>query len=102
LSGKISFVYALEQVFLRLRGGLMEVLLVFENMAGARHRETLKFPTRNRIETIKRVAKHLANRGDVETMDKLRLRVEEHTELKDDPVLRRLLISEFKFYRDEE
>ncbi len=94
--------YALEQVFLQLRGGLMEVLLVFENIAGARHRETLKFPTRNRIETVRRVAKHLANRGDVESMDKLRLRVEEHSELKDDPALRRLLVSEFKFYREEE
>jgi hypothetical protein len=79
----------------------MEVLLVFENIAGARHRETLKFPTRNRIETVRRVAKHLANRGDVETLDKLRLRVEERSELKDDPVLRRLLMSEFKYHRED-
>lgn len=93
--------YALEQVFLQLRGGLMEVLLVFENIAGARHRETLKFPTRNRIDTVRRLAKHLASRNDVEGMEKLRLRVEERSELKDDPALRRLLISEFKFYRDE-
>jgi hypothetical protein len=91
--------YALEQVFLQLRGGLMEVLLVYENIAGARHRETLKFPTRNRIETVRRLAKHLATRGDVDDLSKLRLRVEEHRDLKDDPALRRLLVSEFKNYR---
>jgi hypothetical protein len=94
--------YALEQVFLQLRGGLMEVLLVFENIAGARHRETLKFPTRNRVETVRRLAKHLANRGDVEDMSKLRLRVEEHRDLKDDPALRRLLVSEFKNYQRDD
>lgn len=85
-----------------MRGGLMEVLMVFENLAGARHREILKFPTRNRVETIRRLARHLAARGDITHMDKLRLRIEERNTLKDDPVLRRLLVSEFKFHREDD
>ncbi|MGL4611658.1 MAG: hypothetical protein ACRCYY_18600 [Trueperaceae bacterium] len=88
--------YGLEQIFLRLRGGLMEVLLVLEDISGARTRETLKFSTRNGVETVRRLAKHLANRGDVDALKKLRLRVEERGELKDDEALRRLFLSEFR------
>jgi hypothetical protein len=96
------FMYSLEQVFLRLRGGLMEVLLVLEDISGARTRETLKFPTRNGVETVRRLAKHLVNRGDVEDLKKLRLRVEERGELKDDEGLRRLLLSEFRYHRKQD
>jgi hypothetical protein len=93
--------YGLEQVFLRLRGGLMEVLIVLEDISGARTRETLKFPTRNGVETVRRLAKHLATRGDVNDMKKLRLRVEERGELKDDEPLRRLFLSEFRYHRKD-
>ncbi len=93
--------YGLEQIFLRLRGGLMEVLLVLEDMSGARTRETLKFPTRNGVETVTRLAKHLANRGNVTELKKLRLRVEERGELKDDEPLRRLFLSELHYHRKD-
>lgn len=87
--------YALEQLFLRLRGGQMEVLMVLENPAGARHRETLTFPTRNTVETARRTAKHLVQKGQVTNVAKVRVRREERGELKDDDALRRLFISEF-------
>jgi hypothetical protein len=93
--------YGLEQIFLRLRGGLMEVLLVLEDISGARTRETLKFPTRNGVETVRRLAKHLATRGDVDALKKLRLRVEERGELKDDEPLRRLFLSELCYHRKD-
>lgn len=93
--------YGLEQIFLQLRGGLMEVLLVLEDISGARTRETLKFPTRNGVETVRRLAQHLANRGNVDALKKLRLRVEERGELKDDEPLRRLFLSEFSYHRKD-
>lgn len=87
--------YSLDQLFLRLRGGHMEVLMVLENPAGARHRETLTFPTRNTVETVRRTAKHLVQKGQVTSVQKVRLRREERGELIDDDALRRLFISEF-------
>ena len=90
--------YSLEQLFLRLRGGHMEVLMVLENPAGARHRETLTFPTRNTVETARRTAKHLVHKGQVTSVSKVRVRREERGELKDDDALRRLFISEFDTY----
>jgi hypothetical protein len=94
-------VYALEQVFLRLRGGQMEVLLVLENLAGARHRETLTFPTQNPIEAARRSAKHLAQQGDVNDIGNLRLRIERSGVLKDDPSLKRLFAAEFEEQRGD-
>lgn len=94
--------YTLEQVFLKLRGGQLELLLVFENMAGARHRETLTYPTRNTIEAVRRAARHLAYRGDVERVRGLRLRREERGELKDDSSLKRLFEDEFEEHAEED
>ena len=94
--------YTLEQVFLKLRGGQLELLLVFENIAGARHRETLTYPTRNTIEAVRRTAKHLAYRGDVERVKGLRLRREERGLLKDDSSLKRLFENEFEEYAGDE
>ena len=94
--------YSLDQLFLQLRGGHLQVLLVLENSAGARHRETLSFPTRNTVEAVRRVAKHLAYRGDVEAVRGVRLRREERSVLKDDDALRRLFISEFEQHAGED
>lgn len=91
-----------DQVFLRLRGGQSEVLLVLENIAGARQRETLTYPTRNSIEAIRRAAKQLAFRGSITDVSKLRFRREEKGELKDDAELKRLFISEFNFHSESD
>lgn len=94
--------YTVDQVFLQLRGGRLELLLVLENSAGARHRETLTFPTRNTTEAVQRAAKHLAYRGDVSSVSGARLRREQRGELKDDPSLQRLFVSEFQSHKDSE
>lgn len=93
---------SVQQIFLQLRGGHFEVLLVLENLAGATYRETLRFPTRNTVEVIRQVAKQLAYRGTVTEVDNLRLRVETRGELRDDSALRRLFISEFHHHFDSE
>ncbi len=91
-----------DQVFFRLRGGHSELLLVLENFAGARQRETLTYPTRNPIEAVRRAAKHLAYRGDIEAVKGTRFRREERGELKDDGELKRLFVSEFAFHFEED
>jgi hypothetical protein len=93
---------SVQQLFLRLRGGHLEVLLVLENIAGATYRETLRFPTRNTVDVIRQVAKQLAYRGTVTEVDNLRLRVETRGVLKDDVALKRLFISEFHHHCDGE
>lgn len=93
---------SVQQLFLRLRGGHLEVLLVLENVAGATYRETLRFPTRNTVDVIRQVAKQLAYRGTVTEVDNLRLRVETGGALKDDAALKRLFISEFHHHFDGE
>ena len=92
----------LDQAFLRLRGGQLEFLFVLENLAGARHRETLTFPTRNTIEAVRRAAKHLAYRGDIEDVTRVRLRREERGVLKDDASLQRLFVGEFAKHSEED
>ncbi len=94
--------YTVDQVFLQLRGGQLELLLVLENIAGARHRETLTFPTRNTIEAVKRAAKHLAYRGDVTSVNGARLRREQRGILKDDASLQRMFINEFARHYEED
>ena len=91
-----------DQVFLKMRGGHMELLLVFENLAGARQRETLRYPTQNAIEAVRRAAKQLAYRGTIHTVKNTRFRREEHGELKDDGELRRLFISEFEYHAEDD
>jgi hypothetical protein len=93
---------SVDQVFLRLRGGHSEILLVFENLAGARQRETLTYPTQNSIEAVRRVAKQLAYRGTIESVKNTRFRREERGELKDDAELKRLFISEFESHIERE
>ena len=95
--------YSVDQVFVRLRGGQLELLLVLENAAGARHRETLTFPTQNTIEGVRRGAKHLAYRGDIESVDGVRLRLEKRGgELKDEPSLKRIFINDFLDHSEDD
>lgn len=90
----------LEQVFVRPRGAGLELLLVLENAAGARFRETLQIPTRDASEAVRRAARHLAARGDVEDVGRLRLRVERGGALEDDGALERAFIAVFERHRD--
>ena len=94
--------YTVDQVFVQMRGGRLELLLVLENIAGARHRETLSFPTRNTIEAVQHAAKHLASRGDIDGVSGVRLRREQRGELKDDISLRRLFVNEFQLYSEKD
>lgn len=94
--------YRLEQVFLRSRGGQLELLLVLETLAGARLRETLRFPTRDARAAVRQAAKHLARRGEVEDLSRLRLRVERGGRLTDDDGLRREFVSAFEGFVDRE
>ena len=93
--------YTLEQAFLKMRAGQLEFLLVFENAAGARHRETLTYPTRNSIEAVRRAAKHLAYRADVAGVKGVRFRREERGELKDDASLKRIFENEFEAHAED-
>ncbi|CAN5759333.1 hypothetical protein BH24DEI2_BH24DEI2_23100 [soil metagenome] len=94
--------YTVDQVFVQMRGGSLELLFVLENFAGARHRETLAFPTRNTIEAVERAAKHLAYRGDVRSVTGARLRREQRGELKDDPSLQRMFVNAFETHAENE
>lgn len=76
--------------------------MVFENPAGARQRETLTYPTQNTIEAVRRAAKHLAYRGDIDSVKNMRFRREERGELKDDGELKRLFISEFEYHNEDD
>jgi hypothetical protein len=88
--------YGVEQVFLRLRGGLLELEFVLVAPSGALKHDKVSFPTRNHIEGVRYAARHLASRGDVDTVSGVRLRVEQRGEFKDDPSLKRMFIHEFQ------
>lgn len=80
--------WSVEQVFVRPAGGQLEVLMVIENPAGARFRERFTLAGRDRGEAVRRAARYLAYRGQVTGARRLRLRVEEGGELRDDEDLR--------------
>lgn len=90
--------YELEQVFLYLRGSMTEVLLVTVAPSGALRRETFKYPTRDLHKATLRAAKHLAQRGDVDEVARMRLRVEKKDALRDDSNLKRTFQEEFWEY----
>ena len=95
-------VRTLEQLFVRPRGAGLELLLVLENAAGARFRETLQMPTRDASEAVRRAARHLALRGDALGVGRLRLRVERGGALEDDRALEREFVEMFERHRDAE
>lgn len=80
--------YELEQVFLYLRGAMTEVLLVTVAPSGALRREKFKYPTRDLLEASRRAAKSLAQRGDVDEVAGMRLRIEKDKTLHDDAKLK--------------
>lgn len=90
----------LEQLFLRRRGGRIEAFLVFEDPAGARHRETLPLPYADAESAAEALGRILARRGDVEDAPRLRVREERGGGLHDRPDLRDLFLEAFDAERE--
>ena len=74
----------------------MNVELVLIAPSGAIKRDSLSFPTRSELEAIKRSAAHLAARGDVDSTNGVRVRVERRGELKDERALKKLFAETFE------
>lgn len=87
--------YEVEQVFVRKRGGMFELLVVTVAPSGARRRETLRFDAPNKRTAVRKAGKLLASRGDTEDASGVRLRVETRGQLHDDATLQREFISAF-------
>ncbi|MBS3966866.1 MAG: hypothetical protein KGZ60_09735 [Truepera sp.] len=92
----MRFGYAVEQVFVRPRGGGLELFVVLVALSGAIKHETLRFLTTNAREAVTRAARQLAARGDIESAEGVRLRVEVRGALRDDAALRRLFVQTFE------
>lgn len=80
--------WTVEQVFVRPGGGKVEVLMVLENPAGARFRERFTTSGNDSTEAVRKAARWLAYRNQVDGTRGLRLRVESGGTLRDDPALK--------------
>jgi len=87
--------YEVEQVFVRKRGGMFELLVITIAPSGAQRRETLRFDAPNKHTAVCKAAKLLASRGDTEDASGARLRVETRGQLHDDTTLKRAFIDAF-------
>lgn len=94
--------YDLAQVFMKKTKGQMEILLVIENVAGARHREKMLVDTQDYAKAVKVLAKRLYYRGNIVDVSDARLRLEQNQILKDNKALLNLLIDEFGEYFETE
>jgi hypothetical protein len=88
--------YAVDQVFVRPRGGGLELSFVLVALSGAIKHEVLFRPNGDAQEAVAWAARHLAARGDIDRVDRVRLRVEKRGALRDDAVLRHLFIEAFR------
>ncbi len=86
----------LDQLFVKPEGGRTSALLVTENVAGARFRTQLTFPTSDVTRAVQLLARHLVNRGDVTAVAGARVRVEGLGGLRDAPELKAALTAEFR------
>lgn len=91
--------YTVEQVFVRPRGGGLELAFVLVALSGAIKHEALRFFSTSAPEAVARAARQLAARGDIESAEGVRLRVEERGALRDDAALRRLFVQTFESSR---
>jgi len=94
--------YYLAQVFIKKFRGQLEFLLVLENIAGARHRESMLIDTLDYKKAVKILARRLYYRGDVVEVSDARLRLEQNQILNDNKALLNLLIDEFESYYEGE
>lgn len=93
--------YQVEQVFVRPKGGQLEVEVVLVALSGALKHDAMSFATRNEGDAVRRAARHLASRGDVESAEKARLRVARGASLVDDAALRRIFRHTFAVIVDD-
>lgn len=89
-----------QQLFVRRRGGRIELSWVLEDPAGARFRETLPTMDTAADAAVGTAARHLARRGDVVGAPKLRVRVEGNGTLTDAPELARAFRRAWRAERD--
>lgn len=87
--------YEVEQVFVRQRGGMFELLVVSLSPSGAPRRETLRFDASNKRTAVRKAGTLLASRGDTENASGVRLRIETRGQLHDDTTLKREFIAAF-------
>jgi hypothetical protein len=88
--------YQIEQVFVRRRGGHIEISLVLVALSGATKRERLLLPTQDERQALVMTAENLARRPDVDGAAGARLRVATTGKLKDDPELLELFQRAFE------
>lgn len=83
---------AVEQLFVRRRGGRIELLVVLETPAGERLRETLLAPTASPEEAVRYAAIQLGRRG-LRAAHRVRVRRETGGALIDDEALKRAFLA---------
>lgn len=88
--------YQVEQVFVRPKGGGMELSFVLVAPSGALKHDKLKLQETDARAAVRRAASHLASRGDVAGVEGVRLRVERKGKLTDDATLKRLFVEAFQ------
>ena len=86
----------LEQLFVRRRGGRIELLLVLEDPAGGRHREIVPLPHADPSAAVTALGRLLARRGDVVDAPRLRIREERARTLIERPDLVPVFLEAFE------
>lgn len=92
----------LEQLFVRRRGGRIELLLVLEDPAGGRHRERLLLPYAEPRAAVEALGRILARRGDVAGRLSPRVREERGGTLVDRPAWAEAFLDAFDAELDAE
>ncbi len=90
-----------EQLFVRRRGGRVELLVMLETPSGERQRETLLAPTASPDQAMHYAARQLARRG-LRLGPRLRVRREQGSSLVDDPGLKRAFLGAWPAAREDD
>lgn len=89
----------LDQVFMTLRPGAVEALLVWERESGRRERETLHLAVGDAASAAALLGATLARRSDVESVARCRLRLKGPNALRDDHGVQGALAAAFRAER---
>ena len=87
--------YDVEQVFLARTGGHIEVNMVLVTITGVPLRDRMVVATRDYEEAIVRLGRRLAQRPDVDSVDRARIRIRTGDRLDDAPGLKRKLVAAY-------
>ncbi len=90
---------ALEQLFVARRGDRIELRMVLVDPADGRTRVTQLAPTGDEREAVRWLGRHLAHRGEIHDLRRLRVRVGRGERLHDAPVLARDLLAAYRAVR---